>query len=162
MNTRAILAAVVVAVFSGASMASITAPDMGDITPASKPINSQQVLKQHGLENATLTRLPSLVGYQGVNLQDQPLQAGHQVYNSLTRTLGTVTGNISVLIDSGSAYDLAARLNLNVVYYDQATKIAQLSAAGQKDVLAILETIQALPEVKYARLDILEMRHRPQ
>lgn len=162
MNTRSILAAVAIAVFSSASSASMTSPDIGNITSSSKPVNGQQALKLHGLENASLTRLPALSGYQGVNLQGQPLQAGHQVYNALTRTLGTVTGSISVLLDSGSAYDLAARLNLNVVYYDPNTKIAQLSAAGQKDILATLEHIQALPEVKYARLDILEMRNRPQ
>lgn len=162
MNTRSTLMLMALISFSAVSTASAQRPEVDTRLSTPNPLNSEQALKQQGLESATLSRLPLLTGYQGVNLKGKPLQAGDQVYNTLTRSLGTVTGNITVMLDGISAYDLASHLKLNVVYYDEAMQIAQLSAAGQEDILAMLATIQALPEVQFARLDILEALHKPQ
>ncbi|OOF31734.1 hypothetical protein [Salinivibrio proteolyticus] len=127
-----------------------------------KATTAEQAIAEKLGENATLSDLPELQSYKGVNLNNQPLQAGSTVYNEVTRSVGKVTGNITVLLSHGSIYDLAETLKLNVTYFDERAKLGQLSAAGQHDILAILDKVRRSPQVASARLDIAESRNRPQ
>ncbi|MBC5830890.1 hypothetical protein [Vibrio metschnikovii] len=162
MKQSMVLAVVVIIAFSVVGMTSAAEPEIENKQSNTKISSAHKVLERHGLQQAILTDLPSLGGYQGINMRDGRLRSGSAVYNSITRTIGTVTGNISIILESGSVDDIASSLNLKVTYYDQSSQLALLRADEQEDMLAVLDSIRALPQVKFAVIDILDSRNQPQ
>ncbi|SIN79057.1 hypothetical protein [Salinivibrio sp. ES.052] len=147
---------------AGSSTTMVDSNSSKPIEVDTKEFNAEQALAAQVDGPVTLTEISELHGYKGVNLDSNALKAGDQVYNEVTRTLGKVTGNITVLLEKGTIYELAESLNLNVTYFDETTKLGQLNASGQADIVTILEEIKSKPAVKSARIDILEEKNQPQ
>lgn len=169
MQSKIIIAFVASALLTHVAVAgsSTTMANNNDAKPMpievkTKGRNAEQALAAQIDGPVTLTELSELHGYKGVNLDNSALKAGDQVYNEVTRTLGKVTGNITVLLDQGTIYELAESLNLNVTYFDETTKLGQLNASGQADIVAVLADIKSNPAVKSAKIDILEAKNQPQ
>lgn len=102
-----------------------------------------------------------LGSYRSIGTEDTRLREGIQLYNEGTRTIGTVSGNITVLVDNATLADVAAEFGLNIVYQDRTVGIGQLNAAGHDDLEALVEAIRASGMVRVARVDVIEQLYEP-
>lgn len=112
-----------------------------------------------GEKPANLSSERVLGTYRSIGTEDLRLREGVQLYNEATRTTGTVTGNITVLVDGVTLGDIASEFGLSVVYHDRTSGIGQLNASSHDDLQALVEAVKASGMVRAARVDIIEPRY---
>lgn len=87
------------------------------------------------------------------------LSGGVQVYNEATRTMGTVSGNLTVLAKEGNLSSVAQQFGLRIVNQDSRTGLGQLAVPENVDMQQLVEEIKASGLVRAARIELIEPRN---
>ncbi|EKE87011.1 hypothetical protein [Idiomarina xiamenensis] len=137
--------------------------------------NAQQSIDKKQLDHkqvvAEAKKLPQGVAKQRVYknyrlangvAKNDALTSGARVFNEVTRELGTVSGNVTVLTNDGvNVGKIAQQFGLSVVNQESRVGLAVLSAPANTDLTALVEQLKSSDLVKSARIEIVEALNQP-